>query len=46
MSQISTDVPNFIGEDAHTQRRADQFIAILEEGLSGLGKFYQGAFKA
>lgn len=47
---ISDDVPTFIlrfiGEDAHTQRRADQFIAILEEGLSGLGEFYQGAFKA
>lgn len=47
---VSDDVPTFIlrfiGEDAHTQRRSNQFIEILENRLKGLGEFYQGAFKA
>ncbi len=50
--RISTkdDAPTFllrhIGKDAHDQRRADQFVNILETELLGLGEFYQGTFEA
>lgn len=41
-----TFVLRFVGKDAHDQRRAEQFIQILEDKLLGLGTFYQGDFEA
>lgn len=41
-----TFVLRFIGQDAHEQRRAEQFIALLENELLGLCHFYQGRFEA
>ncbi len=41
-----TFILRFVGKDAHDQRRADEFITILEEQLATAGQFYQGGFTA